>query len=385
MKYSHNILFLVATVILFIPLMYQFNLIKKEVSPLKGAFKKEEFTPLSFTKWISKEWQTNQQSAVKSNMHIQPDLVRLQHQLDYWMFKEYHMANFLEGTDGYLFNESWAIARCCKNELNTDSLFIFTQKLAKLRHLMHQKGKFFQIIIPPSKEELNSEFLPKSHQSKPNKSDYFLYTEALHKNNIPYWDLLETYTQIQDTSSYPVYSKTSVHWTTYGAHFTLIQLINAMNSYFDNSMTYLNVDSLHISKTPEGSDCDYEKTLNLMYRLDEREFAYPRYSVVNSGTATFKPKVITIGDSFYWAMKGSWMLTKIYHPDSKYLYYYSSAYSVGKRPLLKVKDMDIVEEFKTADAIVLINSSHNLENFTFGMENNIDAIIEGLRTLPNKE
>jgi hypothetical protein len=150
-------------------------------------------------------------------------------------------------------------------------------------------------------------------------------------------------------------------------------------------MTYLNVDSLHISKTPEGSDCDYEKTLNLMYRLDEREFAYPRYSVVNSGTATFKPKVITIGDSFYWAMKGSWMLTKIYHPDSKYLYYYSSAYSVGKRPLLKVKDMDIVEEFKTADAIVLINSSHNLENFPFGMENNIDAIIEGLRTLPNKE
>lgn len=102
----------------------------------------------------------------------------------------------------------------------------------------------------------------------------------------------------------------------------------------------------------------------------------------SSNSNPFKPKVLTIGDSYYWAMKGSWMFHHIYHPDSWNLYYYSYAYSVGSKPEVKVKEMDILHEFETADAIVLIKSSHNLDGFPFGLQKDIDKIIERLKELP---
>ena len=384
MKNLKNIFFGITVILLFIPLLYQVEFLNLQVEPLKGAFQKQTNEPFSWSTWFSKDWQENKQLVLKSDLNVKPNLVRLQHQIDYSAFGAYHMNNFLEGKNQYFFSRSWTNSRCCKNELNIDSLGIFVEKLARLNQVLHQKGKYFQIIIPPSKEELFSNQLPQEFQTIQIKNDYQWYTDFLNENGIKYWDLLEKYQQIQDTSSYPAYSKTSVHWTTYGAHFTLLELLDSMNLFYNNSMNKLKVKKFDYEKFRYGtSDGDYEQTLNLMYRIDQSTFAYPFYDL-NPQNEAFKPKVLTIGDSYYWAIKGSWMLDKIYHPDSRYLYYYSTAFSVGSAPSIKVSEMDIVKEFQSADAIILINSSHNLEGFPFGMENDIDAIIEGLQSLPNK-
>ncbi len=384
MKNLKNIFFVAAAFLLFIPLLYQLDFLNLKVYPLKGAFEKQTNESFSWDTWFSKDWQENKQDVLKSDLNFKPNLVRLQHQVDYSVFGEYHMHNFLEGKNKYFFSKSWAKSRCCNNDLNADSLQIFVKKLARLNQVLEQKGKYFQIIIPPSKEELFSNQLPEEFQTIQIKNDYHLYTNLLDESGLQYWDLLNKYKQIQDTATYPAYSKTSVHWTTYGAHFTLLQILDSINLFFNNTMNQIEIKKFDYEKfRNESSDGDYEQTLNLMYRIDQTTFAYPFYELKPQENA-FKPKVLTIGDSFYWAIKGSWMLDKIYHKESKYLYYYSTAYSVGSAPSLKVSEMDIVKEFQTADAIILLNSSHNLEGFPFGMENDIDAIISGLETLPNK-
>ena len=342
-------------------------------------FEKTDALQFSITSWNNKSWQVNRELIVKNNLKIKPLIVRIGHELDYRLFKDYHMADLLIGKDDYMFSKSWSNARCCANNLNIDSLADFTGKLAVLAGLLKEKGKYFKFIIPPSKEELYSEKLPALYSQKNETSDYQLLLSSLNNNKIDYWDLLSYYKTLDDTSQFPIYSKTSAHWTTYGAHFTLLKVLDEMSVFFNVEMPTPSVSKINFSKFKAG-DGDHEKTLNLLSRIDNQKFAYPIYKIDSSKKKSFKPKVLTIGDSFYWAIKSSWILPEIYAKDSKYLYYFSTVYyNNAYTKAHSISTLNLVKEFETCDAVIIINSSHNLNGFPYGLENQIDELILALK------
>lgn len=381
-KQIQNILIFVVIGFLFIPLIFQLPGLKDSIQPLNGAFQKTDTLAFSFSAWKNKTWQENRAELQKNNLNIRPTIIRVKHELDYRLFHEFHMGDLLIGKNDYLFSIGWANSRANKHTLNGDSMAVFGTKLKELANVLHKKGKYFRILIPPAKEEIFKEYLPNKLSQENPENDYHLYIQTLENNQVEFWDLLSYYQNLMDTLSYPAYSKTSVHWTKYGASFTLLKLLQDMESYLQIKMPKLQIEKLNISKFNNG-DGDFETTLNLLNKIDNSDFAYPSYSVDSSNNHTNKPKVLTIGDSYYWGMKGTWMLPQVYTIDSKYLYYYNTVYFNGDQPAKNIKELDIVEEFKMADAIVLINSPHNLDGFPFGLQNDMDKIIIGLKELPD--
>jgi hypothetical protein len=377
-----NISFFAVLALLFIPLAYQLPKYKDSIQPLTGAFPKIDTLEFNTDNWFNKSWQENRSEIQKNNMNLRPLLVRIKHQIDYSIFKELHISDLLIGKDDYLFSHTWANSRASEHELNKDSLSLYLNKLKILSEVLEKKGKYFQIIIPPSKEEIFSDKLPNKFATENEINDYHYYTKSLQENNLKYWDLLDYYRSIMDTSFYPVYSKSSVHWTKYGAHFTLLKLLDDMNHQLKGNMATLHMKELKISKF-SGGDGDYATTLNLLRDIDTIDFAYPIYTVNDTSKNLIKPKVLTIGDSYYWAMKGSWQLPRIYSEDSKYLYYYNTVYYNGTQPSHGIQELDIVEEFKTCNAVVILNSAHNLIGYPFGLQHDIDKIISGLKELPD--
>lgn len=364
---------------LFVPLFFQYSTINSTIKPLNGVFEKTDTLQFSITSWNNKSWQENRELIVKNNLKIKPSIVRVGHELDYRVFKAYHMADLLIGKDGYMFSKSWSNARCCTNHLNKDSLAVFTRKLAVLEKLLEEKGKYFKFIIPPSKEELYSGRLPALYSQKNESSDYQLLKNSLNNNDIDCWDLLPYYKTLEDSAQFPIYSKTSAHWTTYGAHFTLLKLLKEMSVFFNGKMHAPSVSKIKHSKFKAG-DGDHEKTLNLLSRIDNQKFAYPVYKIDSSKKKKFKPKVLTIGDSFYWAIKSSWILPHIYTKDSKYLYYFSTVYyNNAHTKSHSINTLNLIKEFESCDAVIIINSSHNLNGFPYGLEKQIDEIISALK------
>ncbi len=377
-----NISFFVVLALLFLPLVYQLPVLKNTIKPLNGAFPKTDTVQFSWSSWFNKSWQANRTEIQKNNLNIRPIVIRTKHEIDYSLFNEYHMTDLLIGKEDYFFSVGWAKSRSVEHTLNSDSLNDYLGKLKVLSQTLKQKGKYFKVIIPPAKEEIFYDKLPKQFALENATNDYHLYCQLLEQNQLEYWDLLEYYHTIMDTSQYPVYSKTSVHWTKYGAHFTLLRLLNDMQDELDIDMASIKVKKLNISKFAEG-DGDFETTLNLLNKIDNTDFAYPIYEVNDTANKLVKPKVLTIGDSYYWAMKGSWQLPRVYSEDSKYLYYYNTVYYNGMQPSHNIKELDIVEEFKTCNAVVIINSPHNLDGYPFGLQHDIDKIIRGLQELPD--
>ena len=379
MKSRTNILFGIGIGFLFIPLLLQVTLSKNSIPVLKGAFEQTDTLQLSLKNVISKKWQQNQEAIFQNNLSLKPAIVRAGHEIDYRLFREYHMGDLLLGKNDILFSKSWAKARCCETHLQADSLAVFTKKLGELSRLMKKNNKYFKVIIPPSKEEIYHSYLPNGYAQDNQQSDYKLLINELKANSIDYWDLLDYYQSAMDTSRFPIYSKTSVHWTTYGAHFALLKLLDDMNNFFHNPLPKLAVESISTS-TFKGGDGDHEATLNLISRIDDQLFAYPKYSVDSSEGNNYRPTIITLGDSFYWGIKSCWMLPYVFDKNSKYLYYFSKVHynnSSVKSHLINKKA--IASEIANSDGLIILNSSHNLKGFPYGLEKQIDAIIDILK------
>jgi hypothetical protein len=348
---------------------------KEKIQPLNGAYEQPVAIDLNWYSWINQTYQLNRDSLFKYTTTLRPSMVRMYNEIDFRLFGKTNMGDLLMGNDQHLFSLSWAESRAGKISLDSIELNIFCEKLARLETLLIENGVFFKFIIPPSKEEIFADYLPEHLKEEGTLNDYKLLTYSLQKHHVTYQDLTLHYKELLKSAPYPVYSKTSVHWTMYGAHFTLIALLQEMNEFLSEEMAHLKVEDLNIDNYREY-DGDQEKTLNLFMRIDNSKFAYPVYSVSEHPSQPFKPKVITIGDSYYWGIVGSWQLLHIFDDESKYLYYYSTVFPNNDEASCAIQDINIVEEITLSNALLIINSSHNLIGFPYGFEKDIDAVIE---------
>jgi len=372
----HTSLFLLFLCILSVPLF--FMLFNYESVPLEGAYQQVERKNISFDSFYDGSYQVQLEKEEKSLNPMVPTFIRVRNQIDFDIFNQGHMGDGLIGLDGYIFGKGWAHAYA-GNRKYTDAYFdSITGKLKEVNNLYDSLGKVFMVVIPPCKEGLFSEMLPEGYV-KNNKSDYESYLEALNKHDVRYIDFTQYYKEAIDTSKYPLYSKTSAHWTMYGAHLGLNIIVDSIEKTLKSNLMNYSVSKINQKKFDRG-DGDQEAPLNLLFTIDKSEFAYPSYTF-DTVESYYKPKVIIVGDSFYWGINNSYVPLKIFSEESKYLYYYSTCYPNSEKPGHPVSDLNVEGEFATADVFLLISGSYNLNGFPFGLEKDLDAIIKHLKTV----
>jgi hypothetical protein len=374
-KIVHHIAYYLFVAIISIPLLFELFGDAKSVEPLNGVYTQPKEKTFSFESWTDRTFQDNKDSTFKYNLALRPTLIRLYNQIDYSVFDKTNMGDLLIGKDDYMFSLGWTKARAGEVSLNDSLMDEVARKLKLVEDSMKANNQFFMFLIPPSKEELFSHFLPSEYEKEGAINDYKILLSKLDKYNVSYTDLKPYYQKLMKEKEHPVYSKTSVHWTMYGAHFTTLMLLDSMNTFFNGTMPQLKVTGFDYSLFKEN-DGDHEKTLNLFTRIDDGAFAYPKYEIIEPKGTVFKPRVLTLGDSYYWGILGSWQLTHIFSKESKYLYYYSTVYPNFDAPSYPISDLNMAKEFKQANAFIIINSCHNLNNFPYGLEKDLDAILK---------
>lgn len=370
-KYVNTILFSTFFVVLCTPLTYELFKNSDNIEALNGAFKKEELKILDSTSWFDKTFQLNLEKYIKGNLKIKPESVRFRNQIDYSLYNKYHLADVYFGKEDNMFFKSWFTSRMSDHKFNLDSLNVFMQKLKIVNDYCHHTNKFFKFYIASTKEEIYSEFLPKEiAYANPNNS-YQTILNLLEKYKVDYHDFTADFNLIKDTSSFPIYGKTTVHWTVYGAHLAFDQMLEDISKY--KNINYPIVDRIELKKF-QNLDGDQEQAMNLMWRIDDQLFAYPKYKFDSNMVAT--PKFLSIVDSYFWALNAEWNMDKIFSKDSKFLFYYKTAYPLSSDKPKKVEEIDLVEEFRTSEIFFLLFANHNMDDFPFGFEQDIDRVLE---------
>lgn len=368
MKKIKYILFIGLMLLLWIPLIQSLTGFFKEPK-LSGAFTIPSKPEFSIDSLKSFQYQKHAEDYLNNTFGLRGFFVKVKNSWEYLLFKQINVEDQVEGEKGYIYSKS-------SIELNIGHYYNGSIKNANtirkinfLKDGVEKRGGHFLAIFAPSKEVVLPEFLPEEYRGiKADSCDYFDIISGYKKYNIPYLDFSEYLKKMKEKSEYPLFTKTGFHWSSIAAGIAQDSLLSYMQKQLNYSMPKYTRKGVEWSDTVRDSEADFEEPMNLLFSLNQPKYVYPKFEMVNSSLKNKRPKVIIIGDSFFWQLKNLKMLQYIFSEDSKYWYYFAKySFPLSDVAGLLLKDINVMEEINSADYVILVGSYGTTGQFPFGI------------------
>ncbi|HEX7414489.1 MAG TPA: hypothetical protein VF411_10645 [Bacteroidia bacterium] len=336
---------------------------------LKGAFIKPVKPNFSIDSLNELKFQKQFEDYENYNFGFRGLMVKIRNSLNYILFKELSCIDNIAGKSNFIFSvgstERTLGIRYNSKEQNNSTI----EKINFLKEGLESHGGKLICLLVPSKETIYPDFLPAPYRGNyKSQTDYADFIEGYKKYNISVIDYCEYFKQLKNTTRYPLYTTTGVHWSLYGASVAQDTLVNYIEKIVGKAIPKYKRDGVELSDTARESDNDFEAPLNLLFGLGQPQYIYPKLQMIESTRKNYRPKVIIIGDSFFWQIKNHRMLMNIFTEDSKFWYYFAmNSCPIGDAAGCPLKDINIMKELETADIVLLISNISTLDRFPFGV------------------
>ena len=142
-KYSGHIkngLFLLILLVLFLPMLHtKFKLFS--IQPLKGDVQAVSDPYISKERWLSGEYQKEQDAYVKDSFGMRELLVRVYNQWNYSLYNKANAAGVIIGREGYLYEENYIKAALGLDFIGEENIRGQVQKLRTIADSLKKKGR----------------------------------------------------------------------------------------------------------------------------------------------------------------------------------------------------------------------------------------------------
>ena len=232
-----------------------------------------------------------------------------------------------------------------------DSLYdIKLKDLDSAQSVLRSKGIDLITVLAPNKSRFFAEYADELDAKTEKKYSYYDYLIKNYKKlGINLIDFNKWFLDMKNTSKYPLFPKQGVHWSYYGAALVVDSMIHYLEITHNKKMNEFSY-SLELTDSVRGTDYDLGDLMNLFIKMKPFKMAYPKFTFSNS-TESWKPRILVIGDSFYWTIYNWGILGKLCAKDS--YWYYSTTIYPGEG---SVQDLDLQKEVFNYDIILLLQS-----------------------------
>ncbi|MBL0050924.1 MAG: hypothetical protein IPP29_05040 [Bacteroidetes bacterium] len=110
--------------------------------------------------WISNYYQINYEKNLEENFGFRNDLVRLNNQLDYSIFRKSNSNEVVIGKKGYLFQQGYIDAYLGKKSLTEDGMQQQLNVLQQLSDSIEKHHTKLVVVLAPGKASFFPEYLP---------------------------------------------------------------------------------------------------------------------------------------------------------------------------------------------------------------------------------
>ena len=399
----HIILFLLTTILLFLPMLQQHF----RIFPFRALSGVEYENPkpkLSLDNWRKEVFQRQSEAYLRQHYGFREPLTRYYNQILYdfyhqsnlknqwvyitdssWYFESQNVREYYEGNAPLYSKDSLDMV----NKLNLEALRIY-----QLQNILQDYGTHLFVLLIPGKEMIYPEQLPTDvpFPKKEHLSAYNFYKEKFQDLDINYIDIGDLFLQTKDTIDYPLFTKNGTHWSNLAAMHVADSLIRYMEALGEVTINHFSIGPKY-PKTVFPDD-DLEQLFNLIRPLEKTPSYYAETQVIDNPAAT-KPTLITIGDSFYWNIIEHTPYKQIFKA-TPYWYYFSSVYFDD--PAKNTREVDVLDEVLNADFVMLSYSSVQLYKMSDGFSKRLltelcynpeevetakDKIIQNIKSQPN--
>ncbi len=320
------------------------------------------FTPES---WFAGRYQQKKDHFFNDQIGFRPDLVRINNQIDYFLFRKLHAGGVVLGKDQYLYEAGYINAYNGEEYLGHERILNQLSKLRYIQDTLARAGKPLVMAFIPSKGRYFPEYFPEKMQAPRTRLTNYEVMQAmcdsLGINNI---DLNGWFRSIKARAPHPLFSKQGIHWTRLGAELAA----DTLNRYLE-TLLHIDILDMHIEKvecTPEPrGDNDIAQGLNLIWPITTETLCYNHIRYDEDSATKTKPSVIFISDSFFWTFIGQGIPHHCYK-DWGMWYYFREIWDESTGPLKMIETTDWMKIIDTSDALVLFFTEPNLPNLGYG-------------------
>lgn len=366
-KFKIGLLALMA-LLLAIPLaQLKFHFLKP-AKKLDGSFKKEEKPTFSYESWLNGSFQHSFDSYFNQDFGFRNNLVRIHNQLNYSLFNKANTKGVIIGKDNFLFEKLYIDSYTGANYIGKTTIDNNVKHIEKIYQHLKEHQTELLIIIAPGKGYFYPELIPVDLKEPVSDStNYKSFIEAFAKTNIPFIDFNALFMAMKDTSCMVIYPKTGIHWSQGVLPFIADSILKKSAQILNKELNTVVVDQLSIiADTADKQDADIERSMNLIYDIDKPQMNYPVWHYGQEAKHT-KPKMIAIGDSFWWQLFNSGISKKVFN-KATFWYYYNSVFPQSFKKRLAVEQIDALYELEQTDLVIIISTEANLFKFPFGFE-----------------
>jgi hypothetical protein len=372
------ILFIILFALLWLPFIQEQTKIFKEPK-LTGAFVVPPAPKFSIDSLKELSFQKKFEDFENYNFGFRGLMVKARNSIDYILFNDLSADNLL-GKNGSIFNFP-SVEKTLGIVYNgRDHNMAVIERVKFLKESIEKNGGHFLTVIAPSKEKIFPDNLPDRYSDKQKSStNYDDFIEGYHKEGIPVIDFCPYINKLRKESQYPMFTKTGFHWSLYAASFAQDSLISYMEQSLGKPFPKFKRTGVEFSDTARHSDADIEFSLNLFFSIGQSKYIYPKYEFVQSTSRNYRPKVIIIGDSFFWALQNLQTLKNVFSEDSRFWFYFSAyAYPLNFIQWQPVpsndfagtdlnKNVSIMDELQSADYVILFGNIGTMPIFPYGI------------------
>ncbi len=362
-----NALFGVVLALLLLPWLEQ-NVHLFKPKPLGGAQPNSENVKFSVALWREVKFQEGQEKYISEHFGLRPFMVRFYNELFDRVFGEYQAQGVVMGKDGYLFEENYLLAASGRDYLGLDSITKLVSDLHLMEQDLAQKGKHLLVCLAPGKGSFFPDKMPDEYRYNGSTGrNYPDFVRSLQQQQIEVFDVQDWFIKMKATAKYPLYPKTGIHWSTYGEYLVADSLIKQVSSLTQKQMPSLKLKGIDQDNTPRDRDDDIELGMNLLRNLPDFKMAYPKFEIMPLPKGKKAPKVLVIGDSFYYGMYNWGMMEHVFQ-EGEFWYYNHERLIPGKETSLIENLKNYAKEVQQFDVVILLLTEANLPRFGFGMQ-----------------
>ena len=276
-----------------------------------------------------------------------------------WFYEPWFVEDYYHGGTYNQKKDSLTLARALNDE---------AFRLYQLQHILEEYGTLLFVCQAPGKDIVYPEYLPDDTISNRPKilSAREHYENKFEELDINHINMEQWFLQMKDTVHFNLFPQKGTHWSNLASLYAADSIFHYIEAKKDLQLNQLIIGKPYIGAIRKP-DNDLEALLNLERPLKSLPQHYAEVRVEPRRGAV-KPRIIVIGDSFYWNLCQQIPMDSLFS-SSAYWYYNSTVYFDSLHH--STQELDLVDEVLNADVVMIMYSSTQLYKMSNGFSQDL--------------
>lgn len=368
-----NVLFAVLLLLLCLPFIQQATGFVRE-APLTGAFHaspKPSFDSISLKSWLNGSFQEEFNTRLEKHIGFHNTLVRVNNQLQYWLYHKANAQGVVVGKKRELFEEDYISAAKGVFFLGNKHWERKASQLKQLQDTLSSYGKLLLVVFEPGKGSVYPDHYPLAFDRLPSTtSNYKALSRALAMRGVNVLDLNQCFIEWKDTASYRLFPRTGTHWSYYGASLAADTTLRYLRAYFGDRIPVMTIEAVEPALDVRHPDDDIWLAMNLLWPVPNENLAYPKLVFTESKSPRIS--ALVVGDSFYFNWQNDGIARNAF-AGGGFWYYNKHVWNHEWQETGLVQDLDFVSEVMQNDLIMIMITERFHQNFAWRFDEQLFA------------